>query len=102
VDPATGLVVGANAMPGRQHDLASVPETLAQVARLIGQMSKWVICDLRYCGKQMEAETRIITPATLTGTTGSTRKRLRRLLRLRQVVEAVICRMKTLHGLGRK
>jgi IS5 family transposase len=101
VDPATGLVVGAHAMPGRQHDRASVPETLAQVTRLTGQVPKRAICDLGYRGKQMEGETRIITPATLTGTTGSTRKRLRRLLRRRQVVEATIGRMKALHGLGR-
>lgn len=101
VDPATGLVVAAHAMPGRQHDRASVPETLAQISRLTGQIPKQAICDLGYRGKQTEGQTRIITPATLSKTTGSTRKRLRRLMRRRQVVEATIGRMKALHGLGR-
>ncbi len=49
--------------------------------RMTGQIPKRAICVHGHRGKQMEGETRIITPATLTDTTGSTRKRLRPLLR---------------------
>jgi IS5 family transposase len=101
IEPATGLVVAAHVMPGRQHDRASVPETLEQVKRLTGQTPKLAICDLGYRGKTMEGTTKIITPATLKDTSGSTRKRLRRLLRRRQVVEATIGRMKSLHRLDK-
>lgn len=101
IEPATGLVVAAHVVPGRQHDRASVPETLEQIKRLTGQVPKQAICDLGYRGKTMEGQTKIITPASLKGTTGSTRKRLRRLLRRRQVVEATIGRMKSLHRLDR-
>ena len=101
IEPATGLVVAAHVVPGRQHDRASVPETLEQIKRLTGQVPKQAICDLGYRGKEMEGQTKIITPASMKGTTGSTRKRLRRLLRRRQVVEATIGRMKSLHRLDR-
>lgn len=101
VDPATGLIVAAHHMPGRQHDRASVPTTLEQIKRLTGQVPKKVIADLGYRGKKTEGDTTIITPAAMKDTTGSTRKRLRRLLRRRQVVEATIGRMKSLHRMNR-
>lgn len=60
-----------------------------------------VIADLGYRGAAWEGETRILTPATMKGTACSTRKRLRRALRRRQVVEATIGRLKALHRMGR-
>ena len=101
IEPTTGLVVAAHAVPGRQHDRATVAETLGQIERMTGRVPKQAICDLGYRGAKREGDTTIITPATLKGTSGSTRKRLRRLLRRRQVVEATIGRMKSLHRLGR-
>lgn len=65
VDPVTGLVVAAHTMPGRLHDRASVPETLAQIQRITGQTPMTAICDLGYRGKSIEGTTRIITPAAL-------------------------------------
>ena len=101
VDPRSGLVVAAHHMPGKQHDRASVPDSLAQIKRLIGQVPKRVIADLGYRGKATESTTQIITPAALIKATGSTKTRLRRALRRRQVVEATIGRLKFLHRLGR-
>jgi transposase, IS5 family len=101
VDPRTGLIVGALHLEGRLHDRASVAPTLEQIARLTEQQPRRVIADLGYRGPAAENGTTIITPATMKGTTGSTRKRLRRALRRRQVVEATIGRMKALHRMGR-
>jgi IS5 family transposase len=101
VDPKSGLIVAAQHLEGRMGDRASVAPTLDQVARLTGQVPKRVIADLGYRGPSAEGASMIITPATMRGTTGSTRKRLRRLLRRRQVVEGVIGRMKFLHRMGR-
>jgi IS5 family transposase len=101
IDPTSGLVVAAHHMPGKQHDRASVPDTLAQVTRLTGQVPKRVIADLGYRGKATEGDTQIITPADLRKISGSTRTRLRRALRRRQVVEAAIGRLKSLHRLCR-
>lgn len=101
VHPTTGLIVAALHLPGRQHDRASIPDTLAQIERLTGHVPRRVIADLGYRGKKTEGDTTIITPATMRGTEGSTRKRLRRALRRRQVVEATIGRLKFLHRLGR-
>jgi IS5 family transposase len=101
IDPTSGLVIGAHHMPGKQHDRASVPETLDQVRRLTGQEPKRVICDLGYRGRRSEGHVDIITPDALKGTAGSQRKRLRRALRRRQVVEATIGRLKALHRMNR-
>ena len=101
VQPTTGLIVATLHLPGRQHDRASIPDTLAQIKRLTGDIPRRVIADLGYRGKSTEGDTTIITPATMRGTEGSTRKRLRRALRRRQVVEATIGRLKFLHRLGR-
>ena len=99
VDPKTGVIVAALHLDGRQHDRASVAPTLEQISRLTGQRPARVIADLGYRGTAWEGETRIITPATMKGTTGSTRKRLRRALRRRQVVEATIGRRNFLKGI---
>jgi len=101
IDPTSGLIVAALHLAGRMHDRVSITPTLEQVVRLTGQTPKRVIADLGYRGPAMMGETTIITPATMRGTDGSTRKRLRRAMRRRQVVEAVIGRMKFLHRLGR-
>lgn len=101
IDPKSGLIVGALHLPGRMHDRVSITSTLEQVVRLTGQTPQRVIADLGYRGPAMMGTTTILTPATMRGTEGSTRKRLRRAMRRRQVVEAVIGRMKFLHRLGR-
>ena len=101
VDPVSGLIVAAHRVAGREHDRATVSETLAQVSRLNGATPARVIADLGYRGKAIEGTTTIITPATMRGTSGSTRKRLRRALRRRQLVEGAIGRLKLLHRLGR-
>lgn len=101
VDPKTGLIVAALHLDGRQHDRASLTPTLEQITRLTGQQPKRIIADLGYRGTSTHGSTTIITPATMKGTSGSTRKRLRRLLRRRQIVEATIGRLKALHRMGR-
>jgi IS5 family transposase len=101
VDPVSGLIIAAHHMPGKQHDRASVPDTLAQITRLTGHTPKRAICDLGYRGKKTEGTTDIITPDALKGKTGSTRSRLRAALRRRQVVEATIGRLKFLQRMGR-
>ena len=101
IDPTSGLIVAAQQLPGRMHDHASIAPTLEQVVRLTGQTPRRVIADLGYRGSPIVGETTIVTPATMRGSEGSTRKRLRRALRRRQVVEAVIGRMKSLHRMGR-
>lgn len=101
VDPKSGLIIAAHHMPGKQHDRAAVPDTLAQIHRLTGHIPKRAICDLGYRGPRQEGTTTIITPDALKNTSGRTRSRLRAALRRRQVVEGTIGRLKFLHRMGR-
>lgn len=84
-----GLVVGMRSMPGNPYDGHTVDSQLEQVGILAGHTPKIVLADRGYRGVQPPSGTRLLISHTR-----RLPKRLKTLLKRRQVVEPMIGHMK--------
>lgn len=91
-----GLVVGMRSMPGNPYDGHTVDSQLEQVSILTGHMPKIVLADRGYRGAQPPSGTRLLISHTR-----RLPKRLKTLLKRRQVVEPMIGHMKADGLLGK-
>ncbi|WAC74279.1 IS5 family transposase [Roseateles sp. SL47] len=85
-----GLVVGMRSMPGNPYDGHTVGSQLEQVGILTGQAPKIVLADRGYRGVEPPEGTRLLISHTR-----RLPKRLKKLLKRRQVVEPMIGHMKS-------
>ena len=84
-----GLVVGMRSMPGNPYDGHTVDSQIEQIAILTGTTPKMALVDRGYRGVQASAGTRLLVSHTR-----RLPKRLKKLLKRRQVVEPMIGHMK--------
>lgn len=96
VTAGEGLVVGMRSMPGNPYDGHTVDSQLEQVSILTGHMPKIVLADRGYRGAQPPSGTRLLISHTR-----RLPKRLKKLLKRRQVVEPMIGHMKADGLLGK-
>lgn len=96
VTAGEGLVVGMRSMPGNPYDGHTVDSQLEQVSILTGHMPKIVLADRGYRGAQPPSGTRLLISHTR-----RLPKRLKKLLKRRQVVEPMIGHMKVDGLLGK-
>jgi len=96
VTAAEGLVVGMRSMPGNPYDGHTVDSQLEQVEVLTGHTPKIVLADLGYRGVEPSNGARLLISHTR-----RLPKRLKKLLKRRQVVEPMIGHMKADGLLGR-
>nr|WP_246867895.1 transposase [Rhizobacter sp. SG703] len=89
VTAAEGLVVGMRSMPGNSYDGHTVDSQLEQVEVLSGQAPKIVLADRGYRGVEPSSGARLLISHTR-----RLPKRLKKLLKRRQVVEPMIGHMK--------
>lgn len=85
-----GLVVGMRSMPGNPYDGHTVGSQLEQVGILTGQAPKIVLADRGYRGVEPPQGTRLLISHTR-----RLPKRLKKLLKRRQIVEPMIGHMKS-------
>jgi IS5 family transposase len=86
-----GLVVAMQAMPGNPHDGRTLAPTLAQVERLTGVFPARCFVDRGYRGHGVSDRTTVIMAGQRRGLTATLRRELRR----RSAIEAMIGHMKT-------
>lgn len=91
-----GMVVGMRSMPGLPYDGHTVDSQLEQIEIVCGVMPKMALVDRGYRGVQASAGTRLLVSHTR-----RLPKRLKQLLKRRQVVEPMIGHMKSDGLLGR-
>ncbi len=91
-----GLVVGMRSMPGNPYDGHTVDSQLEQVEILTGEAPKIALADRGYRGVEPTSGARLLISHTRRLT-----KRLKKLLKRRQVVEPMIGHMKADGLLGR-
>jgi len=91
-----GLVVGMRSMPGSPYDGHTVDSQLEQVAILSGEVPKIVLADRGYRGVEPASGARLLISHTR-----RLPKRLKKLLKRRQVVEPMIGHMKADGLLGK-
>ncbi len=91
-----GLVVGMRSMPGLPYDGHTVDSQIEQVAILCGVMPKIALVDRGYRGVEATSGTRLLVSHTR-----RLPKKLKKLLKRRQVVEPMIGHMKSDGLLGR-
>ncbi|MBQ0960875.1 IS5 family transposase [Ideonella sp. 4Y11] len=96
VTAGEGLVVGMRSMPSNPYDGHTVDSQLEQVSILTGHMPKIVLADRGYRGAQPPSGTRLLISHTR-----RLPKRLKTLLKRRQVVEPMIGHMKADGLLGK-
>jgi IS5 family transposase len=96
VTAAEGLVVGMRSMPGNPYDGHTVDSQLEQVSVLTGHAPKIVLADRGYRGVAPSSGARLLISHTR-----RLPKRLKKLLKRRQVVEPMIGHMKADGLLGR-
>ena len=84
-----GLVVGMRSMPGNPYDGHTVDSQIEQIEILTGVTPKIALVDRGYRGVEPVADTRLLVSHTR-----RLPKRLKKLLKHRQVVEAMIGHMK--------
>jgi len=96
VTAGEGLVVGMRSMPGNPYDGHTVDSQLEQVAILTGHTPKIILADRGYRGVQPPSATRLLISHTR-----RLPKRLKKLLKRRQVVEPMIGHMKADGLLGK-
>jgi transposase, IS5 family len=89
VTAGEGLVVGMRSMPGNPYDGHTVDSQLEQVGILTGHTPKIVLADRGYRGVEPPSGTRLLISHTR-----RLPKRLKQLLKRRQVVEPMIGHMK--------
>lgn len=89
VTASEGLVVGMRSMPGNPYDGHTVDSQLEQVSILTGHTPKIALVDRGYRGVEPPAGTRLLISHTR-----RLPKRLKKLLKRRQVVEPMIGHMK--------
>jgi len=85
-----GLVVGMRSMPGNPYDGNTVDSQIEQIGILTGTTPKIALVDRGYRGVQASVGTRLLVSHTR-----RLPKRLKKLLKRRQVVEPMIGHMKT-------
>jgi IS5 family transposase len=91
-----GLVVGMRSMPGSPYDGHTVDSQLEQVSILSGHVPKIALADRGYRGVEAPQGTRLLISHTR-----RLPKRLKKLLKRRQVIEPMIGHMKTDGLLGK-
>lgn len=96
VTASEGLVVCMHSMPGNPYDGHTVDSQLEQVGILTGRMPKIVLADRGYRGVEPPSGTRLLISHTR-----RLPKRLKKLLKRRQVVEPMIGHMKADGLLGK-
>ena len=96
VTAGEGLVVGMRSMPGNPYDGHTVDSQLEQVGILTGHTPKIVLADRGYRGVEPPSGTRLLISHTR-----RLPKRLKQLLKRRQVVEPMIGHMKADGLLGK-
>ena len=96
VTASEGLVVGMRSMPGNPYDGHTVDSQLEQVGILTGHTPKIVLADRGYRGVEPPSGTRLLISHTR-----RLPKRLKQLLKRRQVVEPMIGHMKADGLLGK-
>lgn len=85
-----GLVVGMRSMPGNPYDGHTVDSQIEQIGILTGTTPKMALVDRGYRGVQASAGTRLLVSHTR-----RLPKKLKKLLKRRQMVEPMIGHMKT-------
>jgi IS5 family transposase len=92
-----GLVVGMQSHPGNPYDGQTLKPALAQVERLTGTTPARCYVDRGYRGHQVEGQTEVLVAGRRRGITATIRRELRR----RSAIEAMIGHMKLDGKLGR-
>jgi IS5 family transposase len=92
-----GLVVGMQSHPGNPYDGQTLKPALAQVERLTGTTPARCYVDRGYRGHKVEGQTEVLVAGRRRGITATIRRELRR----RSAIEAMIGHMKLDGKLGR-
>ena len=98
----SGIIVGACSHDTNQYDGHTLPEVIAQTARLVGRAPEVGICDRGYRGTSRVGETRIVIPRPPgKRATPYQRQKARKRFRRRAGIEPVIGHLKADYRLAR-
>lgn len=103
VSARSGVIVGAMNLAKNCYDAHTLPDALEQIEALTGQRVETVIGDKGYRGSAGIDETAVVTPADLSAKlmSAARRRRLRRQIRRRSMIEPIIGHLKSDHRLCR-